>query len=66
MKCRKCGKGLSEVGGFLERVSPKGEPGVWECRPDCNVSMTDSQKLEAAVSHREPLPEVRTKEYPND
>ena len=41
MKCRLCGKGATEIPGFLTRVNEFGVPGVWECRPSCGVATTE-------------------------
>ena len=35
-RCRLCGKSILECRGWLARVSPKGGPAVWECRPSCD------------------------------
>lgn len=53
MKCRKCGKGANEIGGFLKRVNEKGVPGIWECRPACAVEMTLEDRLLCALEHDE-------------
>jgi hypothetical protein len=39
MKCRLCGKGPLEIGGYLQRVNEKGMPGIWECRPSCGANL---------------------------
>ena len=49
MNCHKCGKGLNEIGGFLQRVNEKGVPGIWECRPACGVEMSADDSLLCAL-----------------
>lgn len=44
MKCRLCGRGVFECGGYLERVS-----GVWECRPSCSAKLSNSEAILAAI-----------------
>jgi hypothetical protein len=52
-KCRRCGKGVSEIGGYLERVNEKGIPGIWECRPSCEAKMSDVKAMLAAIEAKE-------------
>lgn len=49
VRCRLCGRSVQEIGGFLVRVNPKGVPGIWECRPNCNARMTFESALLAAI-----------------
>ena len=49
MKCRRCGKGLNEVGGYLERVNAKGQKGVWQCVPSCAATMSQDERLLSAI-----------------
>lgn len=49
LKCRWCGRTLHEVGGYLARVSPVGERGVWECRPSCESRLSADQAVIAAI-----------------
>ena len=50
MKCRTCGKGIAEIGGYLTRVNPKGEvPAVWECRPNCSADLPQDTRLLLAI-----------------
>lgn len=49
MCCRKCGKGVHEVGGYLERVNEKGVPGIWECRPSCEAKLSNEDAIMAAI-----------------
>ena len=49
MICRKCGKGLNEIGGWLTRVNEKGIPGVWECRPRCGVYLPQETRIIQAI-----------------
>lgn len=53
MKCRKCGKGANEIGGYLTRVNEKGVDGVWECRPFCKSQLDQEEKLVLAVIEEE-------------
>lgn len=48
-KCRKCGKGPKEIGGYLKRVNVLGQPGQWECRPGCDIQMSDDDKVLASL-----------------
>lgn len=50
MKCRLCGRHVSEIGGWLARVNEKGVEGVWECRPSCDAVMTDDEKVVDAIT----------------
>lgn len=51
MKCRKCGKHVSECkSGYQERVNEKGVPGIFECRPDCETELTEGQALISAIT----------------
>lgn len=52
MKCRLCGKGISEIKGWLTRVNPKGITGVWECRPSCNANLTQKEAFMAAIKDK--------------
>jgi hypothetical protein len=47
--CRKCGKGLFEIGGYLQRVNPKGVDGIWECRPSCDADLPQETNLMLAI-----------------
>lgn len=48
-RCRKCGKSAFEIGNkYLARINPKGQEGVWECRPSCWVEYKD--KDQAVIS----------------
>lgn len=49
MKCRLCNKGLNEIGGYLQRVNPKGETGIWECRPCCEADLPQETNLLLAL-----------------
>lgn len=49
MKCQLCGKSIQEIGGYLHRVNEKGVPGIWECRPSCNVKLTQGENLLLAL-----------------
>lgn len=49
MKCILCGKKINEIGGYLQRVNPKGQPGVWECRPSCNADLPKETSLLLAI-----------------
>ena len=49
MKCRLCGKGVFETGGYLGRVNALGEIGIWECRPTCGADLTQETKLLLAI-----------------
>lgn len=49
--CRKCGRDASQIKGWLQRVNPKGEPMVAECRPACYPLMiTNEQAVIGAIS----------------
>jgi hypothetical protein len=49
MKCRKCNKGVHEIGGYLHRVNEKGVAGIWECRPSCDALMPNHEAVLAAI-----------------
>lgn len=49
MKCRKCNKGPNEIGGYLERVNAKGQPGIWQCAPNCDADMPPDERLLSAI-----------------
>lgn len=49
MRCRLCGRGLSEIQCWLERVNEKGVPGIWECRPECGEVLTPDEALLEAL-----------------
>jgi hypothetical protein len=38
MKCSKCGAPSNTPGKVLVRTNPKGEAGIFECSPACNVT----------------------------
>jgi len=50
MKCRICGKGVLEIGGYMARVNEKGVPGIWECRPMCGADLPQDTKLMLAIT----------------
>ena len=47
--CRLCGKKANEINGYLERVNPKGEPMIAECRPSCNCDLPKETVLLMAI-----------------
>lgn len=47
--CRLCGRGATEIEGYLARVNQKGVPGIWECRPDCNAKLSPDEALLLAI-----------------
>lgn len=49
MKCRLCNKGPLQIGGYLQRVNPKGETGIWECRPCCEADLPQETNLLLAL-----------------
>ena len=49
MKCRLCGKGVLEIGGYLGRVNETGVDGIWECRPMCGADLTQEVRIMAAI-----------------
>lgn len=49
MKCRKCGKGIADIKGWLERVNEKGVPGIWECRPTCGSVLSNEDRIMGAI-----------------
>lgn len=51
MNCQKCGVAAAECKGWLERVNPKGVPGIWECRPACGETGT----IIDAIAHVEKI-----------
>jgi len=48
--CRLCGRDPFTVRGWLERVNPKGEAPIMECRPACYPLLTNGQAVIGAVS----------------
>lgn len=53
MKCRLCGRGLNQIGGYLQRVNEKGVAGVWECRPTCEADLIEETAVLLAVEGEE-------------
>lgn len=51
--CRKCGKTVHEIGGYLTRVNEKGVAGIWECRPSCYAMMSPDDRVLAAIADDE-------------
>ena len=51
MKCRKCKRTAIEINGFLKRINEKGQKGIWECRPHCDVDMTREDRLLCALQN---------------
>lgn len=47
--CRKCKKDAQSIKGYLARVNEKGVPGIWECRPSCDATLSPEQALIAAI-----------------
>lgn len=47
--CRKCGKHVTEIRGYLTRVNAKGVPGIWECRPSCDSTLSQDEALIALI-----------------
>jgi hypothetical protein len=45
VKCRLCNKGANDIGGWLKRVNPLGEIGIWECRPSCDAVLLGINRL---------------------
>lgn len=54
MICRICGRNQNEISGWLARVNEKGVPGVWECRPSCDTSITKEQAILGAITGKVP------------
>lgn len=50
IKCRKCGKGAQEIGGYLHRINEKGCAGIWECRPTCDADLSFETNLMLAIA----------------
>jgi hypothetical protein len=53
MHCRLCYKSPFEIEGWLERVNPTGENGIWECRPSCAAHLTPEDRVLGAIEGRE-------------
>ena len=53
MRCRICGANARESGGYLTRVNPKGEKGIWECAPECGVSVSSADALLMALDEED-------------
>lgn len=49
MKCRLCGKGVTEIRGYLKRMNELGVEGIWECRPSCDAELSDEERVVAAI-----------------
>lgn len=49
IKCRLCGNGIEEIGGYLHRVNEKGVPCIWECRPTCKADLPQDTNLLLAL-----------------
>jgi hypothetical protein len=51
--CRLCGKNATECPGFLKRVNPTGEDGIWECRPACDAApQTNEARVLGAIEDK--------------
>ena len=61
MNCRLCGKHISEIGGYLARVNPKGVEGIWECRPSCFADLPQETNLLLALEDNEKELKARAK-----
>lgn len=45
MKCTKCGSSIFNMPDrYLERINPKGEPGIFECCPSCVGGYSSEEK----------------------
>lgn len=52
--CRKCGKDALQVGGWLQRMNPTGEMGIFECRPSCDAApMTPIERVIGAIEYHQ-------------
>lgn len=49
MRCRLCGKSANEIEAILVRINPKGEKGIWECRPSCDAYLPPDERVVAAI-----------------
>jgi len=49
LDCRKCGKNANETGGYLKRINPLGEIGIWECYPSCDAEVSFETKVLLAL-----------------
>lgn len=49
MNCRLCGKGATEIRGYLKRMNEKGVEGIWECRPSCDANLSEEERTIAAI-----------------
>jgi ribosomal protein L37AE/L43A len=52
--CRLCKRTAVEIQGWLTRINPLGEEGVWECRPTCGATLTQDARLLGAILPPEP------------
>ena len=50
MRCRLCNRNAVECGGWLERVNPKGEASILECRPSCLSELPNEQAVLGAIT----------------
>jgi len=50
VRCQLCGRNVFETGGYLTRVNEKGVPGIWECAPDCDASVSTADALMMAIT----------------
>jgi hypothetical protein len=58
MRCRICGKSVTDCSGWLQRINSFGLPGIWECRPGCDAPvMSSGDALVAAMEYRAPIAE---------
>ena len=53
MRCRLCGKSALEIAGYLVRINPVGEVGVWECRPSCTAQLLPDERVLLAITGEE-------------
>lgn len=54
MECSKCGRSLHDGNAWLARVNAKGQPGVWECRPNCDADLPNDVAVQWAVEGEPP------------
>ena len=49
-RCRLCYRDANHINGYLSRVNEKGVPGIWECRPSCDVIQSPDEALFQAIN----------------
>lgn len=53
IRCRLCNRNANEIGGWLKRLNPKGQKGVYECRSSCHAVLHPEYRIVSAIRGEE-------------